>query len=156
MNCNEIQVIFPIYLECITCSRGLQPLENFKKTLNGYYLDDSCISCRLQQQNTGIFKKEAPPNGITFFDFHAKMIENETEKTKPKKNKKRAKLPKDCGIKEEDIPEHCYFVNYKDYTGFRCGKTHPKHKISKKPWVTLTSRKLTIEEKFQQLLNYIS
>ena len=64
--------------------------------------------------------------------------------------------PKNFDITE--IPKYCYYVPVTKTKGdgFCCGRLHPKHKESKKDWTTTKSKKVSIEEKYKQLLEYIN
>jgi hypothetical protein len=70
---------------------------------------------------------------------------------------KGSNLPEDCKIKAEDIPKYCYYVKATTSKGdaFCCTKLHPKHKESKKDWTTTKSKKVSIEEKYKQLIEYL-
>jgi hypothetical protein len=70
---------------------------------------------------------------------------------------KGSNLPEDCKIKAEDIPKYCYYVKATTLKGdaFCCTKLHPKHKESKKDWTTTKSKKVSIEEKYKQLIEYL-
>lgn len=71
---------------------------------------------------------------------------------------KGSNLPEDCKIKAEDIPKYCYYIKATTLKGdaFCCTKLHPKQKESGKDWTTTKSTKLSIEEKYKQLLEYIN
>lgn len=66
-------------------------------------------------------------------------------------------LPEDCNIKPEDIPKYCYYVKATTSKGdaFCCSKLHPKQKESGKDWTTTKSKKVTIIDKYEQLLEYL-
>ena len=70
---------------------------------------------------------------------------------------KGSNLPENINIKPKDIPDYCYYVpaNKNRSDGFCCGKLHPKQKDKNTDWKTTRSKHVTIEEKFQQLLDYI-
>jgi hypothetical protein len=67
-------------------------------------------------------------------------------------------LPADCGINQDDIPKHCYYVRSSDGKGdgFCCGRNHPKQLRSGKDWKTTRSKAVSLNEKFQQLHEYIN
>lgn len=67
-------------------------------------------------------------------------------------------LPINCSIKPEEIPDYCYYIQQNKIKGdgFCCGKLHPKHKETKINWTTTRSKKITINEKFKQLLAYLN
>lgn len=56
-----------------------------------------------------------------------------------------------------NIPKYCYYVPATKVKGdgFCCGRLHPKQKESGKDWATTKSKKISIEEKYKQLLEYI-
>lgn len=65
-----------------------------------------------------------------------------------------SKLPEGCGIAQEDIPKYCY---YKPASAARGDKfvidKHPTLlKEGKRQWSTTETKKLTTQEKFQQLM----
>lgn len=66
-------------------------------------------------------------------------------------------LPEGCKIKGEDIPTYCYYVPATKTKGdaFCCTKLHPKQKESGKDWTTTKSKKVSIEDKFKQLTEYL-
>ena len=70
---------------------------------------------------------------------------------------KGSNLPEKCKITAEDIPKYCYYVPATKVKGdgFCCGRLHPKHKESKKDWTTTKSKKVSIEEKYKQLIEYV-
>ena len=67
-------------------------------------------------------------------------------------------LPDDCNIKPADIPKYCYYQPANERSGdfFVCGRKHRKQLDSKKEWCTTRKRSISISEKFQQLLQYVS
>ena len=70
---------------------------------------------------------------------------------------KGSNLPDDCKIKAEDIPKYCYYIKATKDKGdaFCCTKLHPKQKESGKDWTTTKSKKVSIEEKYKHLLEYL-
>lgn len=66
-------------------------------------------------------------------------------------------MPKNCKIKPEDIPKYCYYIKMTTTKGdaFCCSKLHPKQKESGKDWITTKSKKIQIEDKYKQLMEYI-
>ena len=68
-------------------------------------------------------------------------------------------IPEGCSIKAEDIPNYCYYVPPKDTRGdgFCCGRLHPKQKQNNKnDWLTTRSVKVSTEEKYKMLMDYIN
>lgn len=67
---------------------------------------------------------------------------------------KGSNLPEDCPINSENIPKYCYYipVTLSKGDGFCCSKSHPKHTVN---WYTTKSKKISIQDKLQQLLDYI-
>lgn len=53
-----------------------------------------------------------------------------------------------------EIPKNCYYVpkTKEKGDGFCCGRLHPKHN---KDWTTTRSRKVSIQEKYKQLMCYL-
>jgi hypothetical protein len=66
-------------------------------------------------------------------------------------------LPEGCKIKGEDIPTYCYYIPATKTKGdaFCCTKLHPKQKESGKYWTTTKSKKVSIEDKYKQLMEYL-
>lgn len=56
-----------------------------------------------------------------------------------------------------NIPKYCYYIKATKDKGdaFCCTKLHPKQKESGKDWTTTKSKKVSIEEKYKQLLEYL-
>ena len=77
-------------------------------------------------------------------------------KEKKRKNRRALnRLPKKCGIKSEDLPKYCYYIPAsKTRSSSFIIKNHPK--LLKKKWQTTTSKKVPIQEKYQQLLDYLA
>jgi hypothetical protein len=72
---------------------------------------------------------------------------------------KGSNMPEGCSINPEQIPNYCYYAPPSKNRGesFVCGKLHPKQKeTGNKDWKTTTSKFVTIEEKFAQLIKYIN
>jgi hypothetical protein len=67
-------------------------------------------------------------------------------------------LPDNCKIKSENIPKYCYYVKATKLKGdaFCCTKLHPKQKESGKDWMTTRSKKISIEDKYKQLMEYLN
>jgi hypothetical protein len=68
-------------------------------------------------------------------------------------------LPEGCPIQADQIPKYCYFKPEAKYNGcgFCVSKGHPKQKeLGKGDWTTSRSKKVSIEDKFKQLLDYLS
>jgi hypothetical protein len=142
--------------ECNTCDRGLQPIQNFQGTLFGSWYEDSCLMCRLSKESDGICANQIyNPEKIVKSNKKVRFWDDIMVAKKTKKEQKvpRHRLPEDCSISHEDIPPYCsFFISKNGSSGFRCNKAHPKFN---KVWETSTSKKLTIEKKFQQLLMYL-
>lgn len=74
------------------------------------------------------------------------------------KNTKRRRtinnLPKNCGLTSYDIPEYCYYrPAYNGRGGYFIVRGHPKQK---KIWQTSSSKKISIKDKYNDLLKYIN
>lgn len=89
-----------------------------------------------------------------------KELKEQIEEYIPKQRlyTKGSNLPDGCKIKAEDIPKYCYYVKATKTKGdaFCCTKLHPKQKDSGKDWTTTKSKKIPIEEKYKQLLEYLN
>lgn len=167
MNCEQTVPTFQTMLNCPTCSRGLQPIHNFQTTLYSPYLEDSCLMCRLSKENKAITITEKPFFNPTFNFLPYQEIKEvpviakrikvifEKQTTVIKGISKGFNLPANCSIKPEDIPEFCAY-NKKGPTGcFRVGQKHPKHRVNKNSWVSSMRQSVSIEEKFQQMMEYL-
>lgn len=63
-------------------------------------------------------------------------------------------LPKDCSIKPEDIPKYAYYrPPYKNRGGFFAVEKHPNQ--TQTIWRTTSSKSVSIEEKFQDLMDFL-
>lgn len=63
-------------------------------------------------------------------------------------------LPKDCGIGPQDLPKHCYYrPEYKSRGSYFIVENHPGQ--TKKTWQTTSSKKISFQEKYDQLLEYL-
>lgn len=63
-------------------------------------------------------------------------------------------LPKDCGITSNDLPSYCYYrPPYNGRGEYFIVENHPKQK--NKFWQTTTSKNVSINEKYEDLLDYI-
>jgi hypothetical protein len=71
---------------------------------------------------------------------------------------KGSNLPADSGVNSDDIPKYCYYVKPSERKGdgFCCGRFHPKQKEIGKEWKTTRSKAVSLQEKLQQLLDYIN
>lgn len=56
------------------------------------------------------------------------------------------------------IPKYCYYIKANDVKGdgFCCSKLHPKQKDIGKDWMTTRSKKISTEEKYKKLLEYLN
>lgn len=97
---------------------------------------------------------------ITKQQFREKEIKEPVEKYIPKQRvyTRGSSLPEDCSIKAEDIPEYCYYTKASITRGdaFCCSRTHPKQKEIGKDWSSSTSKKVSTEEKYKQLMDYLA
>ena len=86
----------------------------------------------------------------------SELNENEKIILHKYKDYKHKNVPENFDI--SDIPKYCYYVpaTKTKGDGFCCGRLHPKQKESKKDWATTKSKKISIEEKYKQLLDYIN
>ncbi len=63
-------------------------------------------------------------------------------------------LPKECGITSNDLPKYCYYrPPYKGRGGYFVINNHPK--LDKKIWQTTSSKKISVIDKYQQLLDQL-
>lgn len=89
-----------------------------------------------------------------------KKVKTPVEEYVPKQRvyTKGSNISEDCKIKSEDIPKYCYYVKATGTRGdgFCCGKLHPKQIESGKDWKTTSSKKVSIEDKYKQLMEYLS
>lgn len=67
-------------------------------------------------------------------------------------------LPYGCKINGEDIPAYCYYIPATTTNGdaFCIKKLHPKQKESGKDWTTTKSKKISINEKYKQMMEYLN
>jgi hypothetical protein len=97
---------------------------------------------------------------ITKQQFKEKLVKAPVEKYIPKQRvyTRGSSLPEDCSIKAEDIPEYCYYTKASTTRGdaFCCSRTHPKQKEIGKDWSSSTSKKVSTEEKYKQLMDYLA
>lgn len=156
MNCEQTVPTFQTMLNCPTCSRGLQPIHNFQTTVYSPYLEDSCLMCGISKENKAITITEKPFFNPTFnFLPYEEIKEVPVITEKAKVISKGFNLPANCSIKPQDIPEFCSYTK-KGSTGcFRVWKKHPKHRVNKKSWVSSMRQSVSIEEKFQQMMEYL-
>ena len=62
-------------------------------------------------------------------------------------------LPGECGIRSSDLPKYCYYKpEYKGRGGYFVVEGHPNQN---KIWQTSSSKKVSVDTKYQQLLDYL-
>lgn len=84
-----------------------------------------------------------------------KLLKNQGELINKTDKKRRVvnNLPKDCEISPNDIPKHCYYrPPYNGRGGYFIIEGHPK---LDKIWQTTSSVKKSVEEKYNDLLEYL-
>lgn len=64
-------------------------------------------------------------------------------------------LPEDCGIRPDMIPKYCYYQKPRSNRScaFCIDKRHPK--LDGKPWRTTSSKKVSIKDKYKQLIKQL-
>ena len=72
------------------------------------------------------------------------------------KSHKPSLLPKDCGITPDMVPKYCYYKPESDKRGdcFIIDK-HPNFPAGKRQWGTSSSKKITTQEKFDQMIKVL-
>lgn len=87
-------------------------------------------------------------------DIEKKLLKRELSKKKNKKRRLISNLPKDSGINIEDLPTYSYYRPlYKDRGDYFVVENHPNQ--TGKIWQTTSSKKISIQEKFKDLMRYI-
>ena len=80
------------------------------------------------------------------------------DKSKSKGSKRRrliSNLPKNCGISVSDLPKYSYYrPSYKNRGEYFVVENHPNQK--KRIWQTTTSKKVSLKEKYKELIDYIN
>jgi hypothetical protein len=83
------------------------------------------------------------------------LNENEINILRQDNDYKHKNRPENLDI--SNIPKYCYYVKATASKGdaFCCTKLHPKQKESRKDWTTTKSKKVSIEDKYKQLMEYL-
>jgi hypothetical protein len=83
------------------------------------------------------------------------LNENEINILRQNDDYKHKNKPENFDI--NNIPKYCYYVPVTKTKGdgFCCGRLHPKQKESGKDWTTTKSKKVSIEDKYKQLMEYL-
>lgn len=83
------------------------------------------------------------------------LNENEINILRQSEDYKHKNKPENFDI--SNIPKYCYYVKATSSKGdaFCCTKLHSKQKESGKDWMTTRSKKVSIEDKFKQLMDYL-
>lgn len=80
---------------------------------------------------------------------HTDLINN-----KDKRRRLISNLPKGCGINIKDLPTYSYYrPEYENRGGYFVVENHPKQQ--KRLWQTTSSKNVSIEDKYEQLLEYL-
>ena len=120
--------------------------------LSGFPCYESCIVPIPEKKEYVIENKE------NLKEEEKNLLTNVSINNTLRKKKTVNTLPPDCGITKEMIPKYCYYSPEKETRG---GKfiidRHPKLiEIKKNSWSTASSRKITIKEKFDALLEKLN
>lgn len=179
-NINGVDRKDNIFENCISCCSECNQMKNILsdidfinkcKDVSNYCIDNNVVFENVNECLKKITKRiryDIKKEKIIIKSYQEKetkehskpyiLIKNNLqENTEETKVCTRKKLPVISTIKLEDIPKYCYYVkatrNKGD--GFCCDKTHPKHKDknTKKIWI---SKKLSLEEKFKLMIEYIN
>jgi len=90
-------------------------------------------------------------------DRKEKKILNAQGSLMPTGNKKRrvaSNLPKDCDLTMDDLPTYCYYRPiYKNRGDYFIVEGHPKQQ--KKVWATTSMKSVSIEEKYEELMDHL-
>ena len=88
-------------------------------------------------------------------DKEIEILDNLKFDAENKNKKLTTKLPENCGITVDMIPKYCYYSKARGSIGehfvIDC---HPK--LNTRSWSTQTTTKVTLKEKFDQLINKIN
>ena len=118
------------------CKLKLEYIEILR--LAGYNYEDRVKSLCLYEDIIGLTEKEVV------------ILHQDVDTTKNKN------LP--SNMSDIVIPKYCYYISATKAKGdgFCCTKLHPKQKESGKDWTTTKSKKVSINDKFKQLLDYLN
>jgi hypothetical protein len=133
--------------ENIDLSNIDKKLENIQTCTNSLQ-----ISNKSPIEKTKIIISKQQPNKPIIYKIH-----KQNKEVKQREYHNGTNLSIDCLIKPEDIPKYCYYIPETKLKGdgFCCSKYHPLHKDNNKDWSTTKSKKVSIQEKYKQLLEYL-
>jgi hypothetical protein len=119
---------------------------------------ETVIRCITKRNNKDIEKTKIiiakqqdnllPPK---IYEAVAPHIPNTREYTKG------SNIPKDYNFDTSKIPKYCYYIKETKAKGnaFAVGRNHPLQKGKKSDWTTTKSKKISLEDKFKQLMTYL-
>jgi len=103
------------------------------------------------QNRTNNYLKEGK---ISRIEKQLLKLQGNLGQTGGKNRRVKNNLPKKCGIKSNDLPKYSYYrPPYKGRGSFFIVNSHPQQ--NKKIWQTTSSKKVSIKDKYNQLLEYI-